>query len=110
MATHHATDINTLQRSVVEINTHECLSDKTCSRTEPWAVIVFHEIVIDRFRNMDRAQFVVCGLCLLIDDTDGVGRVVSTNVEEVTDVMGFHNFEHARAIFFVGFVAGGEES
>ena len=107
---HHDTDVDALERAVVEVDAGECLSDETGCGAEARAVVVFHQVVVDRLGNVDRAQFVVCLLRLFVDDTDGVGRVVATDIEEVADVVGLHDLEHAGAVFLIGLVAGREES
>ena len=110
MTTHHDADVNALERAVVEVDAGECLRDETGCGAEARAVVVFHQVVVDRLGNVDRAQFVVCLLGLFVDDADGVGRIVATDIEEVTDVVGLHDLEHAGAVFLIGLVAGREES
>ena len=110
VATHDDADVDALEGAVVEVDAHEGLGDVAGCGSEAGAVVVFHEIVVDRLGDVDGAEFVVCGLCLFVDDADGVRGVVAADVEEVADVVGLHDFEHAGAVFFVGFVAGGEEA
>lgn len=110
MAAHHDADVDTLERAVIEVHAGECLCDETGCRAEARAVVVFHQVIVDGLWNVDRAQFVVCLLSLLVDDAHRVGRIVATDIEEISDVVGLHDLEHAGAVFLVGFVAGREES
>ena len=110
MAAHHDTDVDALERAVVEVHAGEGLCDEAGCRAKARAVIVFHQIVVDRLGNVDRTQFVVCLLCLLVDDADGIGRIITSDIEEVTNVVGLHDLEHAGAVFFIGFVASRKES
>ncbi len=110
VAAHDTADINALEGAVVEVDALECLGDESSCGAEAGAVVVFHEVVVDGFGDVDGAEFVVGRLGLFVNDADGVRGVVSADVEEVADVVGFHDLEHAGAVFFVGFVAGGEEA
>ena len=110
MATHYDADVDALERAVVEVDAGKCLRDETCCGAEARAVVVFHQVVVDRLGNVDRAEFVVCLLRLFVDDADGVGRIVAADIEEVADVVGLHDLEHAGAVFLIGLVAGREKS
>lgn len=110
MAPHHDTDVNALQRAVVEVHPGEGLRHEARRRTEARAVVVFLKVVVDRLRDVDRAELVVRLFRLLVDDADGVGRIVAADVEKVTDVMRLHHLEHPGAILLVRLVAGGKQS
>ena len=110
MAPHHHSDVNALERTVVEIHAHERLRHITGGRAVARAVVVFHQVVVDGLRNVDGAQLVIGGLGLFVDDAHGVRRIIAANVEEVTDVVGLHHLEHAGTVFLVGLVAGGKQA
>ena len=110
MAPHHDPDQHAGKRAIVEVQSHERLRDKTGSRAEPGAVVVYRKVVIDRLRNVHGAKIIAGRIRLLIDDSDGVRRVISADVKEIPDVVLLHDFKHAGAILLVRLVAGRHKS
>jgi hypothetical protein len=109
MPAHHDTDVDARQRGVVEVHTREGLRHEACSRREAGGVVVGDQVVVDRLRNVDRAQRVVGLGRLFADDAHGVRRVIAADVEEVLDLVHAQHLEDFLAVFQVGFVAGGAE-
>lgn len=72
VAAHDAAYVNAFEGAVIEVGTHECLGDETCGRAKAGAVVVFHEVVVDGFWDMDGAQIVALGPGLFINDADGI--------------------------------------
>ncbi len=67
------------------------------------------EVVVDRLRDVDRAQIVVALLRLLGDDPHRVRGIVAADVEERVDGVGLQDLEDLLAIFEVRLVAGRAE-
>ena len=61
-------------------------------------MVASDEVVIDRLRNMDATQWVVCCLGLLAYDANCVRGVVTSDVEEVLNLMRPEDFEYVLAI------------
>ena len=64
------------------------------------------KIVIDRLRDMDRAEWIAGLLRLIGDDADRVRRIVAADVEERVDRMRLEDLEDLLAVFEIGLVAG----
>jgi hypothetical protein len=103
------TPIRRPKSPIVQVQANERLGYESRRGTESWAVIIEQKVVVDRFWNMDGAEFVTGLLGVLVDDSHGVGGVVSADIEEIADVMLLHDFEHPRAILVVWLVARREE-
>lgn len=110
MTAHYNADIDAAQRTVVQIHSSECLADEASGRAEARAVVVLLKVIVDGLRNVDGAQVVVRSFCLLVHDADGVRGIVTADVEEIADVVGLHDLEHAGAVFFIRFITSGKEA
>ena len=78
-------------------------------RTEAGGVIRREEVVVDRLRNAETAQFVTLGFAVLFDAADRIHRVVSAREEVVTDVILLELFENDGEIGFLNLVAAASE-
>ena len=75
-----------------------------------WAVVGEGQIVVDRLRHADDAEFITALLSEGIDLRRGVLGVVATDVVEVTDVVRFEDLEDAVKVFLLlNLVAAGPE-
>src|SRR5258707_4506649 len=81
MAAHDHPDQYARKGPIVQVQANERLGYESRSGTESWAVIIEQKVVVDRFWNMDGAEFVAGFLGVLVDDSHGVGGVVSTHIE-----------------------------
>lgn len=72
VAAHDDAEVDAAEGAVVEVDTHECLGDEAGGGAKAGAMVVFHEVVVDGFGDVDGAELVVCGFCLFVDDADGV--------------------------------------
>ena len=101
--------IDALERDVVEIGAREGLRHEPGGGGIARRVVEADEVVVDRLRDVDRAQIVVALLRLLGDDPHGVRGIVAADVEERVDVVGLQDLEDLLAIFEVRLVAGRAE-
>ena len=106
---HDHVDLDAGQRLVVKVVAGKSAGDEPRGRTEPGGVIVALKVVVDRFGNVKRAQFVTGRLGFFVDDAAGVRGVVAAGVEEVADVVLFEGFQNFLAVGIVGFVTAGTE-
>ena len=75
------------------------------------SVVSDGEIVIDRFRNADDAKVVALLLSQFRNFVGGVLRIVASDVEKVTDVVGLENLEDALVVaLFLQLVTARTES
>ena len=109
MPAHDHRDIDALQRQIVEIGAGEGLRDEARRRGIARRVVEADEIVVDRLRDMDRAQPMIGLLRLLGDDAHRVGGIVAADIEERVDRVRLQDLEDLLAIFEVGLVAGRAE-
>ena len=68
MAAHHHSDIHTRQSGVVEIGASEGLGDETRRRRKARRMVVADEVVVDGFRDVDAAQWIIGLFRLFADD------------------------------------------
>jgi hypothetical protein len=73
MAPHNHADQYAGKGAIVQVQANEGLGYKSRRGTESWTVIIEHKIIVDRFWNMDGAEFIAGFLGLLVDDSHGVG-------------------------------------
>ena len=105
VAAHHDADVNAGQRGVVEVGAGKGQRHEARRTGETRRVVVEHEVVVDRLRDVDAAQRVAGLGGLLGDDAHGVRRVVAADVEEVLDLVRLEHLEHLLAVGQIGFVA-----
>ena len=105
MPAHDNVELDARQRGIVELVSHECLSNKARGGRKARGVVVAFEIVVDGLWNMEGPQVVSVLSRHLVYDARGIRAVVAANVKEVSDVVFGESIEDLLAIGFVGFVA-----
>src|SRR5262249_38950228 len=63
-----------------------------------WRVIVAHQVIVDRFRDVDTAQRVASLTCLLADDAQSIGGMIAADIEEVADFVRLQDPEDLLAV------------
>ena len=104
VAAHHDRDVNTPQRAIVEVGSHERLSHETRRRGKARRVVAFHQIVVDGLGNVHAAQIVARPRRLLADEAHGLGCIVAADIEEPSGAMGLERREDVSAIGQIGLV------
>ena len=73
-------------------------------------MVVADQIVVDGFRDVDAAQWVIRSTGLLADDANRVRRVVASDVEEVTNAVRLEHVKNLLAVSQVRLVARAAQS
>jgi hypothetical protein len=87
MASHDHPHIDAGQRGVVQVGACKSLRHKPGRRRESRRVVVSHQIVVNRFRDMKAAQRVTCFLRFQTHNAHRVAGVVAADVEEMLDLV-----------------------
>ena len=109
VAAHDHRAIDARQRGVVEVGAGEGLGDEARRRRIAGRMVEADEVVVDRLRDMDRADLFAGLGRLFRDDAHGVGGVVAADVAERVDLVRLQHLEDFLAVLDVGLVAGRAE-
>jgi len=106
VAPHHHPDVDAGDGAVVHVGADEGRGHEARRRRIAGAVVVHHQVVVDRLRDVDGAELVVRLLRLVVDDPHRVRRVVAADVEEVARAVRLQDPEDLLAVGRVRLVAG----
>lgn len=106
---HHDVNFDTWEGAVIEVIALEGFGDEAGGGGVSWGVVIFAQIVIDGFWDMEAVEFVAVIFCGFVDDVRGFGGIVPADIEEVADVMGTEAVEDGVAIVEGGFFTNGAE-
>ena len=109
VAAHDDVHLDAGDAAVVEVVAADRAGDEPRGAAEARRVVVLHEVVVNRLRDVEDPQFVVLPRRRLVDEVGGQGRIVPADVEKVPDTVFLELFEQALAILGFGLVTDAAE-
>jgi len=109
MPPHHDGDINPRQGGIIQVGAGKGLRHKACGRRKTRRMVIAHQVVVYGLGDMNAAQRIAGLARFSAHDAYRIGRIVSANVEEVTDFVRLQDPEYFLAILCVGLVTRGAQ-
>ena len=98
VASHDYIDFHPAQRAIVQIISAYGTGNETPRRTITGRMIIAEQIIVNRFGNMETAHFIALAFGFFGDDIGRLGRVISADIEEITDISPRQNLKNLAAI------------
>lgn len=109
MTAHDDRQVDPREGIVVEVGANKGLGHEARCRGEARRVVVLHQVIVDRLRDVHAAHRVVGLARLLADDPYRVRGVVAADIEEVGDLVGLQDLEDLLAVVEVRLVPRGAQ-